>query len=123
MPLEFPPAFELKLRFTNKDSEDSKQGWIGFFKVFWGKKTARVFVYLALVMVILNFWLFRYDDFANGCHIKIPLSITELNNLQIKEGIKLLKEKSPVDYQELCSSVKSISPELACGGMGGGCYH
>lgn len=114
--------FEPKIRLSN-DSEDNKYGWRDFLRSFWNSWIRKIIVYLVLPLIILNFWLFRYDDYANNCHIKIHPALLEWNNLQIKKSIKLLKEKSFPDYQRMCTSVESISPELACGGMGGGCYN
>lgn len=122
MAVIFPPSFEPKLRFENKNSECDKFDWRYFLKIFRRSWLGKIIIFLVFPLIVLNFWLFRYDDFGNSCHIKIAPSITEMNNLQIKKGIRMLKEKSPQDYREFCASVKSISPELACGGGGGGCY-
>jgi hypothetical protein len=104
------------------EGEEDDYSWRSLLKSFWKSWYRKILFYLIIPIVILNFWLFRYDDLANNCHVKIYPSITEWNNLDIKRAINLMKNKSFPDYQKFCQSVKAISPELACGGMGGGCY-
>ena len=106
-----------------KNIDTYRYSWRDFFKSFLKSWVAKVLIWVVVPFVIINFWFFRYDDFSSSCHIKVSPSITEWNNLKIKKGIKLLKNKLPEDYKKMCSAVKSIRPELACGGMGGGCYN
>lgn len=123
MSINFPPAFDPKLKFTKENPEDRKRSWLGVFKGFWEKKTARMVIYLFLVLVIIYFWIFRYDDLSGGCHIKISPSIVEWNNLKIKRALNFLQDKSPNDYADTCKNVEVISPDIPCGGSGGGCFH
>ncbi len=87
------------------------------------KKILKIFMYLLLPLLVINFWLFRYDDWKNDCHIKIKPSILELNNLKIKEALKVLRYGMPSEYKSVCDNISYIEPDLPCGGAGGGCFH
>lgn len=122
-PEKFHDPFDPRVVIIDKNSDSEKYRRKNFLGNLVRSNTIRATVFFILIFLILDFWLFRYDDFANSCHIKIYPSLTEANNLQIKKAIKLMKRKDSQNYQKLCSSVKKISPELACGGAGGGCYN
>ena len=117
------PLGDPKITFGKVTEKKGTYQWGSFFKVFFESWLGKALVFFILPLVIANFWFFWFDDFANGCHIKISPSITEWNNVDIKKAILLMKEKSPKDYQTTCDNVRKIQPELACGGMGGGCFH
>lgn len=66
---------------------------------------------------------FFYIDYKNDCYIKILPALTEFSNLNIKRSIKVLKAALPEQYQMVCQNVDTVSPNLGCGGLGGGCYY
>lgn len=119
-----PPPRDPRIRFLDDDSnrKEPEYHWydlmLDFLKSQWVKRV----LWIIVPLIILNFWLYRYDDFTNGCHIKIGLSLIEWNNLELKSALKSLREKSPGDYQKVCTYVTKISPDLPCGGSGGGCF-
>lgn len=106
--------FSKKIKGENK----WKENWIIFKQTFLFK----IFIWFVIPIVFFNFWVFRYDDFSNNCHIKIKLSLLEWNNLRIKTALKFIRNNSPDYYRKVCSYVDVISPDLPCGGPGGGCF-
>lgn len=82
----------------------------------------KYFIFFFLVFFIINIYFFRYDNFKDNCHIKIGFSLLEMNHVEIKDSIKLLKNALPQEYMDLCQNVSSIKPDLPCGGTGGGCF-
>lgn len=108
-----PKADEDKLKFT----------WREIISAIWEYWWAKAIVWIVVPLVVLNLWIFRYDDFSNGCHMKISISLLEWNNLQIKKALGFIRDNSDSDYKKVCAYVDSISPDLPCGGSGGGCFH
>jgi len=92
------PLGDPKITFGKVTEKKGTYQWGSFFKVFFEGWLGKALVFFILPLVIANFWFFWFDDFANGCHIKISPSITEWNNVDIKKAILLMKEKSPKDY-------------------------
>ena len=92
--------------------------FFGFFQ----KKIVKGLGVLILILIIFNFWFLRYDDFTNGCHIKIQYSLLELNNLEIKSALNFIREKSPKDYEKVCRYVKKIDLYLPCSSSNAGCF-
>ncbi|PIR43092.1 hypothetical protein COV24_04655 [candidate division WWE3 bacterium CG10_big_fil_rev_8_21_14_0_10_32_10] len=83
-------------------------------------------IYIVLVLflgLLLIYKLFFYVDIQNSCFIKIYPSFLELSNANIKRAIKILKQGSIEDYNDLCTNVTTINPNLGCGGFDGGCYY
>lgn len=113
------PEDREELKFND---EENKYTWKDFLSDAYQKKWIRYGSVFIIVIVAINFWIFRYDDFKNNCHVKINLSLLEWNNLEIKRAVKFLKNNSPKDYHNFCTNVDRISPDLPCGGSGGGCY-
>lgn len=100
-----------------------KYGWKEILSDLTERRFFKIFIWIILPVIVLVFWIFRYDDFFSGCHIRIQPSILEWNNLEIKRALKLIKQESPEDYREVCKYVDLVSPDLPCGGAGGGCFH
>ena len=46
----------------------------------------------------------------------------EWNNLEQKRALRFIRDKSPEYYKKVCVYVDTISPDLPCGGSGGGCF-
>jgi len=86
------------------------------------RKIIKIFI-LILIVGFFIYKYFLYFDFSNSCYITIKPSFTELSNSNIKQAIKVLKLTSPDEYDKLCSNVKTINPNIACGGFGGGCFY
>jgi len=95
-----------------------KENWI----IFKRSLLFKIFFWFIFPVTLVNFWVFRYDDFSNNCHIKIKLSLLEWNNLRIKKALKFTRDNSPNYYHKVCSHIDIISPDLPCGGAGGGCF-
>lgn len=111
---------ELKIDLEGLKREESS--W-EIFKRISKKKIFRIILIIIFSIVVINFWFFRYDDWVNGCHMRIMPSVLEWNNLNVKKAISFLRNKSPKDYNKFCTYVNTISPDLPCGGSGGGCFH
>ena len=86
------------------------------------KRILKILIIILIVGAVIYRYFF-YIDFSNHCNIKIKPSLTELSNSNIKEAIRVLKRAVPEEYNKLCKHVKMISPNLGCGGFGGGCYY
>ncbi len=86
------------------------------------KKFMQISVFI-IFLLFLYAKFFIYIDTQNKCYINIKPSILELSNLNVKRAINVLKYASPDDYKNLCKNVKTIDPNIACGGFGGGCYY
>jgi len=81
---------------------------------------------IIIIIIIIGAGFFRYFyylDFKNSCYIKIKPSILEFSSQNIKQAIKILKFSVPNEYEKFCGHVKTINPNFACGGFGGGCYY
>lgn len=87
------------------------------------KKIIKIAIAFFVVYIFLNFLLFRYDDWKNGCHIKLKPSLLELSNLKIKEALTVLRVGMPEEYRRVCNNIDLVEPDLPCGGAGGGCFH
>lgn len=73
-----------------------------------------------LYSVVSNFF---YIDLIGGCFIKIlPSWDFSFNQSIIKEGLTVLKNGSPSDYQNVCRRIDTIDPNVDCGNSEGGCY-
>jgi hypothetical protein len=88
----------------------------------YAKKWIRFVAVFILLIVMVNFMFFRYDDWTNGCHINIQFSLLEWNNLEMKRALKFIKNKSPKDYQTVCKNVDEIVLFLPCDFSLGGCF-
>jgi hypothetical protein len=86
------------------------------------KQIVKIFIGL-LVLIWLFFYFFIYFDFENKCYVKITPSIFEFSNTTIKRGIKYLKNNYKPQYEDFCKYVKTIEPNIGCGGYGGGCFY
>lgn len=74
-----------------------------------------------LTFSILN--NFIYFDPLNGCFIKIlPSWDFSFNQSKIKQGLVILKNALPNDYQNVCKKIDTIDPNVDCGNFEGGCY-
>jgi hypothetical protein len=105
-----------------KSEKEVKLDWKYYLSVFRNSWVYKILVYLLLPIVILNFWIMRYDDFSNNCHINIQFSLINWNNLEIKRAIKFIKHKQPADYQKVCRYVDNIELYLPCDFSYGGCF-
>jgi hypothetical protein len=86
----------------------------------------RKLIKTGIIVFILGAVFFRYFyylDFKNKCYVKIWPSFLELSSQNIKQAIKVLRYADPEEYGKFCGHVKSINPNFACGGFGGGCYY
>lgn len=82
-------------------------------------------LWIGIFLTIFNLLFFNnlvYIDLAKGCFIKIIPGL-EFNNAKIIDGIDILKNASPKDYQDLCGRVDTIDPNVGCGGFEGGCFY
>lgn len=99
------------------------------YQKFFGQTHKRVVKRLLKYVLTLLFcgWLFYhfflYIDLSHGCFITLRPAITELSNASVKKGIRYLKANFPNQYQLFCDNVSSIDPNIACGGLGGGCFY
>lgn len=117
---QFNPPGEASIKFELQPpaGPDWKDVVVEFFK----SRFFKIAAWIIVPIIILNFWIFRYDDWTGGCHIGIKISLLEWNNLEQKRALKLIRNKSPEDYKKVCAYVDTISPDLPCGGSGGGCF-
>lgn len=79
---------------------------------------------LVILFVIVYFTkdLF-YIDLAEGCYIVVTPSLhLEFSNAGIKRAIKIIKNTSLGNYQNICERVNLIDTNIACGGFEGGCF-
>lgn len=106
-----------------QDDDQYRFGWRDLALTAYRKWWVKAIILVIIPAVILNFWLLRYDDFGQGCHVKIRPPLLEMNSLDIKRAISLLKDRLPQDYGNFCRNVRIISPDMDCGGIGGGCFH
>jgi|WetSurMetagenome_2_1015567.scaffolds.fasta_scaffold27456_4 hypothetical protein len=118
---QFSPPDEAKIKFEPHVLE--KITWKDVITEFFRSRFFKISASIIIPAIILNFWIFRYDDWTGNCHIGINMSLLEWNNLEQKRALKLIRAKSPNDYKKVCTYVKTISPDLPCGGSGGGCFH
>jgi hypothetical protein len=117
----FLPPEEAKIKYEKFVPEEIT--WKDVILEFFKSRFFKISASIIIPIVILNFWIFRYDDWTGGCHIKINISLLEWNNLDIKSALGFISKKSPEDYKKVCTYVDTVSPDLPCGGSGGGCYH
>ena len=115
----FPQAEEIKITPREKISE---YAYKDIAKDLWGKKKVRYFVIFVLLIILFNFWFLRYDDWLDGCHINIQFSLLDWNNLEVKNAINFIKNKSPDDYKKVCQNVSDIELFLPCDFSAGGCF-
>jgi hypothetical protein len=118
---QFAPPDEAKISFEPHVSD--KITWKDVAVQFFKSRSFKIAAWIIIPAVVFNFWIFRYDDWTGGCHIRINLSLLEWNNLDMKKALNFISKKSPEDYRKVCTYVDTISPDLPCGGSGGGCYH
>lgn len=98
-----------------------------YAKIFGNTDKRVVKRLLKWVAVILFFiWLFYhfflYIDIPNRCFITLRPALIEMSNTTIKKGIRYLKSDYPQEYKNFCKNVKTVNPNISCGGFGGGCY-
>jgi|GEM_PF-1867363 len=121
MKIDFLPK-HLDNNIKIEKQKEVPTGWKYFFPLFKKSWTFKILIYFVLPCVILNFWILRYDDFFNGCHIKIQFSLLNWNNLEIKKAIQFIKRKQPDDYEKICRYVKNIDLYLPCSFSAAGCF-
>jgi hypothetical protein len=86
------------------------------------KKIIKILIIL-VILASLYYRYFLYIDYSHDCHIKLKHSLLELSARNIKEALKVLKRTDTEEYNKLCTNIKIINPNFACGGFGGGCYY
>jgi hypothetical protein len=86
-------------------------------------KKLSTFLIILLVFSGIYLKFFLYLDFSRSCYIKVHPSIIEFSNISMKNALKVLKHASPEDYIDVCENIKTIDPNISCGGFGGGCFY
>lgn len=86
----------------------------------------RKIIWLGIILVA-GIWIYteyyRWSDLSSGCSIRIAHSLTEWSSGNIKEALSALKFGYPEEYANVCRNTKKISPNMGCGGFGGGCFY
>ena len=116
---------EKKRKEVNRGTSLESEKYLTFSAKFFGflqKKIVKAIGILILILIVFNFWFLRYDDFINGCHIKIQYSLLDLNNLEIKNALNFIRNKSPKDYAKVCQYVDNIELYLPCASSNAGCF-
>ena len=112
----FPQGSSLPLEYKHKitQSKFRAMNW-----KFWLMVKTGLIVWMIWYVISP----FMYLDLSTGCFIKIYPSLTEFNNRTIKNSISIIKKTHPVEYNRICSQVKTINPNIGCGGIHGGCFY
>jgi hypothetical protein len=88
------------------------------------KTILKIFTFSVMAIIVFSILRnFIYIDIQNKCFITIDPGVIEFNNASLVDGLKLIKVISPEDYRKVCQNVNSISPNLGCGGIHGGCFY
>ncbi len=82
-----------------------------------GRQKKRLWKYgIGLFLVVSLFYhFFLYIDIFHGCFITIRPALTELSNTTMKKGVYYLKTNFPQQYQDFCSNVRVINPNISAG--------
>lgn len=89
-------------------------------------KAKAIFLIFCCLFIWFIYDHFFYLDLPNNCRIMIkPSILLEFNNKSIKQGINIIKNVLPQDYQDFCTRVRYIDANsfVANTMFGGGHYH
>ena len=65
---------------------------------------------------------FIYSDPDYGCYIKVIPSF-QPSNWDFHKILTLIKKTDPNSYSYMCKNVDTISKDISCGGLDGGCFY
>lgn len=88
-------------------------------------KAKAVFLIFCFLLVWYIYDHFFYLDLSNNCRVVIkPSIVLEFSNKNIKQGINIIKNVLPQDYQDFCARVRYIDADSFMSGtmFGGGHY-
>ncbi len=86
------------------------------------KKLLYFLIFAILVAGVYTRYFF-YFDVPQNCYISISPSFLEFSNRSVINAINVLKQASYNDYEDLCTNVTKINPNISCGGFEGGCFY